>query len=502
MNEITKSNEQSLYYSDLWERIDWMTIKSRIHYNQHLIYNAIKHQDFETLKRCQLELMNDYNAKLLAVKTVAFENKGKDTSGIDKIKSVSAEEAFQMANVLAIDGQTNYVRRVFIPKPGSLDPRPLGIPTLFDRAKQCLVKNILEPEFEAKFDSNSFGFRPGRSAIDAVCKIRAHLIFNGPCYVLDADIRKCFDRIDHAFLLTRICGWSNVKHQIDAWLKAGIFSKNEVIFPREGTPQGGVISPLLANIALDGLQKALSDYVYKYYGPNEMKRTYFCRYADDFVVLHPREDILLGCKAVIEAFLTPIGLELKTEKTRVLKTLTFDPGADGKIKVQSNHFDFLGFRFKQRYLSKHKNYAEGGKLSKIRTLVLVDPSRIRRHKASITAILKQSGSVANVIFTLNSRISGWCNYFRTSDAKDYGDLPRKMDLWLNSKIRKWIRRTTKIRGKSPKFWKQNTKDWILFYVDKNNIEHTLIKYSSFKWSILKYRAIKSDYSPFASPNLS
>jgi RNA-directed DNA polymerase len=169
---------------------------------------------------------------------------------------------------------------------------------------------------------------------------------------------------------------------------------------------------------------------------------------------------------------------------------------DGKEKIKSEHFDFLGFRFKQRYLSKHIRRKEGGKISNVRTLVLINPDRIKRHKASISTLLRKIGNVKDLIRTLNLRIIGWCNYFRFSDAKEYGDLPRKMDIWLNSKIRKWIRRTTKLRGKVPQFWKQDTKDWILYFTDDNGEDVTLVKYSSFKWRIYDYKAINSYQTPY------
>jgi RNA-directed DNA polymerase len=397
-----------------------------------------------------------------------------------------------MANNLNLDGTTNYIKRILIPKPGTEEKRPLGIPTLIDRAKQCLCKLILEPEAEAKFESNSFGFRPGRSAIDAVSKIRAHLIFKGPCYVLDTDIRKCFDRINHQNLRAKIGAMPIIDSQIDAWLKAGIFTKNEVIFPTEGTPQGGIISPLLANIAIDGLQHNLANEITKKFGKTSSMQVYYIRYADDFVVMAPSKEIIEQVKLICASWLSTMNLEMKSEVTRIIYTLKeLSPN-----KFISEYFDFLGFRFKQRQLSKHVKWSEGGKTSRTRTFVLINPNRIERHKGSITSLLKKIGNVQTLIKTLNPRIIGWCNYFMHSDAKEYGDLPRKMDLWLNAKVRKWIKRSTKLRGKHKQFWKQDTKDWILYHIDDEGNEVTLKKYNSFKWSIYDYRAINSEASPY------
>lgn len=280
--------------------------------------------------------------------------------------------------------------------------------------------------------------------------------------------------------------------QINAWLKAGIFDQGEVIFPTEGTPQGSIISPLLANVALNGLQEHIATNMKKLFDFNQAKNVYFIRYADDFVVLAPTRETIQFAKVLCIQYLAFYGLEMKEEATRIIYTLL----RSGKNTIKSEYFDFLGFRFKQRYLSKHTLYFEAGKTTQTRTLVLVNPKRIERHKASISALMKKIGTTKELISQLNPRIIGWCNYFQTSDAKFYGDLPRKMDLWLNAKIRKWIRRTAKLRGKTEKYWKKESKDWILYYQDKNGIETTLVKYNSFRWSIYDYRAIPADFTPY------
>lgn len=477
-----------------WNVLNWDKIEETVFKVQQAIYQASKTGDMATARNLQNYLINLYEAKYLAVKQVT-QNSGAKTPGVDQWIAISDEDKFMVANNLVLDGNTNYIKRVFISKPGTTDMRPLGIPTIIDRCKQNLCKLALEPEYEAKFESNSFGFRPGRSAIDAISKIRAHLIFKGPCYVLDTDIRKCFDRINHKALLSYIGAIPAINTQIEAWLKAGILDKNEIVLPKEGTPQGGIISPLLANIALDGMQKVISDTIFQKFGSQVMKTTYFVRYADDFVVMGKDLAVIQEAKLACENFLRSRGLELKSEATRIINTLALYKN-DNKCIVKSEYFDFLGFRFKQRYLGKHKFWKSGGKITNVRTMVLVNPARVERHKASIHKILKETGNAKKLIETLNYRIAGWCNYFKNSDARQIGDLPRKMDLWLNARIRKWIRRTSKLRGKASQFWKQDTKDWVLFHKEKDGSEIILEKYSNRKWSIYDYKAIESNFSPY------
>jgi RNA-directed DNA polymerase len=200
-----------------------------------------------------------------------------------------------------------------IPKPGKAEKRPLGIPTMSDRALQCLVKLALEPEWEAKFEPNSYGFRPGRSCHDAISAI--YLSINKkPKYVLDADIAKCFDQINHDRLLEKLNTFPAIRRQIKAWLKAGYILEQQWEPTYAGTPQGGVISPLLANIALHGLESAIRHCI-----SQNRDRQYelgVIRYADDFVILHKEYEILMRCKQAAVAFLNGIGLELRPEKNQ------------------------------------------------------------------------------------------------------------------------------------------------------------------------------------------
>jgi len=236
--------------------------------------------------------------------------------------------------------------RCSLPKPGRDEKRPLGIPTIKDRARQALIKSALEPEWESRMEETSYGFRPGRSAQDAISRIFS-TINKGNYFILDADIAKCFDRINHDFLLSKIHCPSSLKRDIKQWLKAGVLDNGVFEETETGTPQGGVISPLLANIALEGMTRLIETLFPKKKG----NQAVLIRYADDFVVISPSLEIIEQCKTAISEWLKPIGLELKQEKTRVCHTLN---PIEYNGKTEEPGFDFLGFNIRQYPAGKYK----------------------------------------------------------------------------------------------------------------------------------------------------
>ena len=239
-----------------WKHLNWRKLEKVVFKLQKRIYKASQRGDVQAIRRLQKTLMKSWYAKCLAVRRVTQDNAGKKTAGVDGVKSLSPAARLKLVDNLKLGSKVRPTRRVWIPKPGSDEKRPLGIPIMYDRALQALVKLALEPEWEARFEPNSYGFRPGRSCHDAVAAI-----FNAIRYVvkfvLDADIAKCFDRIDHEALLRKINTSPTIRRQIRSWLKAGVMDGKQLFQTSEGTPQGGVISPLLANIALHGMEERI-----------------------------------------------------------------------------------------------------------------------------------------------------------------------------------------------------------------------------------------------------
>src|ERR687886_1142574 len=242
-----------------WHSIDWRKLEKRVYKLQKRIYQASNRGDIKALRKLQKMLMKSWSARALAVRRVTQDNQGKKTAGVDGVKSLSPKQRLDLVNQLHLGTKARPTRRVWIPKPGTEEKRPLGIPTMKDRALQALVKLALEPEWEARFEPNSYGFRPGRSCQDAIKQIFT-VISQKAKYVLDADIAKCFDRIDHEVLLNKLNTFPTIRRQVRAWLKAGVMDNMQYFETSEGTPQGGVISPLLANIALHGMEWRIKDH--------------------------------------------------------------------------------------------------------------------------------------------------------------------------------------------------------------------------------------------------
>ncbi|MBP6806463.1 MAG: reverse transcriptase N-terminal domain-containing protein, partial [Chloroflexi bacterium] len=239
-----------------WQDLPWKKIEQAVFKLQKRIYQASQRGDTKAIHKLQRLLISSWSARCLAVRRVTQDNRGKNTAGVDGIKSLTPPERLRLAQTLRLSQTACPVRRVWIPKPGKVEKRPLGIPTIANRAEQALAKLALEPEWEARFEPNSYGFRPGRSAHDAIEAIFKNICLQAK-YVLDADIAACFDKISHSAVLAKLQTYPAMQRAVRAWLRAGVLD-GETLFPTtEGSPQGGIISPLIANIALHGLETAV-----------------------------------------------------------------------------------------------------------------------------------------------------------------------------------------------------------------------------------------------------
>jgi RNA-directed DNA polymerase len=290
-------------------------------------------------------------------KKVGIQNRRdpKKTAGVDGVKSLTPKQRLKLVEKLTLGSKVAPTRRVWIPKPGKKEKRPLGIPTMNDRALQGLVKLALEPEWEARFEPNSYGFRPGRCCHDAIEAIFNQIRYK-PKYVLDADISQCFDRISHKKLLIKLNTYPTLRKQIRAWLKAGVMDKLELKATSQGTPQGGTISPLLANIALHGMESVIKQLSHeldikdnrgKQIARSEKEKSIsLIRYADDFIILHKDiESLQKGIEAITQ-WLNNIGLELKPNKTRITHTLRCQRGQHHCSKSKKGNVSTVDYIFK------------------------------------------------------------------------------------------------------------------------------------------------------------
>ncbi|MEE4380125.1 MAG: group II intron reverse transcriptase/maturase [Candidatus Competibacteraceae bacterium] len=415
-----------------WGRLPWRKLEMAVFKLQKRIYKASQAGDTRRVHQLQRLLLKSRAAKLLAVRQVTQDNRGKHTAGVDGVKSLTPKQRLTTAAQLEALPTGKPARRIWIPKPGKTEQRPLSIPTLYDRARQALVKQVLEPEWEAKFEPNSYGFRPGRSVHDAIGAI-FNAIRQQPKYVLDADIAKCFDRIDQNALLGKMNTFPSLQRLIKRWLKAGIIDKGRFTETARGTQQGSVLSPLLANISLHGLETHIRNQFPIQRRMQEAGKERFVswkplviRYADDIVVLHRDQTAIEHCRRLMEDWLAGMGLELSPEKTRLVHTLQTDSGEAG--------FNFLGFQVRQYSASKY-NTARG---CGFKTLIKPGKEAIKGHYRQLAEMISrnQANHQENLIGLLNSRITGWSNYYRAVVSKD---IFTTLDYKLHNRLTRWAR---------------------------------------------------------------
>jgi RNA-directed DNA polymerase len=415
--------------SHAWAQIPWRKLEQYVFQLQKRIYRARQRGDWQTVRGLQRLLRRSRAAKTLAVRRVTQDNDGKKTPGVDGVAQLTPKERLEMVQTMNLSDKAYPVRRIWIPKPGKTELRPLGIPTMMDRAKQALVKMVLEPEWEAVFEPNSYGFRPGRSCWDAIDAVWTG-IKGTTKWILDADIAGCFDNINHQALLRKLQATPCIHRCIKAWLRAGAIDTDGFHPAVAGTPQGGVLSPLLANIALHGLERevkaAMSTDLLAWYKStgkrgrrDSLRSLTFVQYADDFLFAHPSKEIIEKLRSVVAQWLRGMGLTLKESKTRITHSLA--PGG----------VTFLGFTIRQ-FACSVKHAKKGRK-------TLIKPSREaeKRHQASIKETIRRTPDTGALIARLRPKIVGWSNYYRTVAARKSFE---KMDHLMYWKVFAKVRR--------------------------------------------------------------
>ncbi|NEQ82915.1 MAG: group II intron reverse transcriptase/maturase [Moorea sp. SIO2I5] len=391
-----------------WHHIEWKKAYRNVRKLRRRIFQATQEGDWKKVNKLQRLMLRSYSNILVSVKQASQLNKGKNTPGIDGMAKLTPKLRGELVDALKNHKAWKPIptKRIYIPKSNG-KKRPLGIPSMIDRCIQCIVKNALEPSWEAIFEPTSYGFRPGRSTHDARQRIFLNISGekNKKWWVLDADISGCFDNIAHEPLLKTI-GNFPARNLIRDWLKAGYVDKKVYFDTETGTPQGGIISPLLANIALHGMEEELG-IKYRWnkdkrkksggFWTNTSNRT-FVRFADDFVVLTESKEDAANAKATIQEWLTKKGLNISEEKT--------------KISHITVGFDFLGWNFRKYQTTKRK--------TGLVTLIKPSKQNIQKFKKQLKEefIKLKGASQETVIKVLNPKIRGWGNYHSGVVAKE------------------------------------------------------------------------------------
>ena len=442
-----------------WSEIDCDKAKKKVNKLQSKIAKVTERGRWNLVKKLQHLLTNSLFALYIAVKKVSS-NKGKNTPGVDgKLLKTVKEKEEVIISLKTKKYKSSPLRRIYIPKKNG-KKRPLGIPTMKDRVMQALHHMALDPIAEIISDRTSFGFKRKRSCQDAMAYLYITLARKtSATKILECDIEGCFDNISHEWNLKNV---PMNKRTLKEFLKSGYIFEGEIYKTETGTPQGGIISPTLANITLDGMERILQE---KYWvnkkgridRQHNKKKVYLTRYADDFVVTETSEETLLEIKEILRDFLRERGLKFSEEKTKIVDI--------------NDGFDLLGWNFRK--------YGEK---------LLIQPSdkSLKGIVEKIKAIVKQMRSTKQevLIKRLNPIITGWCNYHKAvCSKKTYQDLDSIIFeiLWKwakrrhQNKSRKWIKK---------RYWKrEGQRDWIFrdketklkFASDTKIIRHTLVK---------------------------
>lgn len=470
---MTAKAGAALDQTERWNALDWRTIEGKVRRLQARIVKAVQAGRWNKAKALQHLLTHSASAKLLAVRRVTG-NDGRRTPGVDNELWETPQRKLAEAESLSARGyRPKPLRRIYIPKAnGKL--RPLGIPTMRDRAMQALYLLALDPIAETTADNASYGFRSARRCADAIERCFVSLCHGTPAWILEGDIQGCFDNISHQWLLDHV---PMNKSILRKWLKSGYLEKQVLHDTLSGTPQGGIISPVLANMALDGLEHRLREaFPLKGKGQQRGKaaRVHLVRYADDFIVTGRSKELLeREVKPIVENFLSERGLQLSPEKT--------------KITQVTEGFDFLG--------QNVRRYPNGKVLIKparksVRSLLMRVKEIIREHRGS---------SAHRLITHLNPVIRGWANFHCHVVAKR---IFARIDAAIFRMLWRWARARHPRKGyrwvKRKYFERVGTRDWWFFgeSADRDRRFEHLRLFHAASVRIVRHVLVKSDVNPY------
>jgi len=422
-----------------WELINWMKVQKYVKKLRQRIFRAEQLGNKRKVRKLQRLMIKSKANLLLSIKRVTQINKGKKTAGIDGQTALTSSDRIELYNRLkgydVKHMKPKPAKRVYIPKKNG-KMRPLGIPVIHDRIFQNIVKNALEPQWESKFEPSTYGFRPKRCTQDAIVNLFLKLSSRSTRqWIFEGDFKGCFDNLNHPYIMECLAGFP-AKEAIYKWLKAGYVDDNSYHDTDAGTPQGGIISPLLANIALHGMEEELGVRYYCDRGDYKLARNAvgIVKYADDFVIVCKTEEDAMSMYDRLKPYLEKRGLTLAEDKTKVTH-----------IRVG---FDFLGFNLRQ-YKTNNGMH------------LFIKPSKtsVKKARQTIKNVFMQlrGRPVIDLITKLNPIIRGIGNYWSSEVAKKiYGNLDRYV----------WIKTRKHLKALHPK--------------------------KSFKWIYKKY--FKADYT--------